>query len=289
MSGAELAGPRHGRAHDSENTAAAYLGGGLRPRAARAFERHLLDCEKCWREVDLGRAGRRLAESAREAAPPELREHLRAVISSEVRAEGDTDDCADSFADDRADGFARPPRRRTTPASASSWSGQLVRGRGRWVLAAGGLVLGAAVSFGLLLGPGRGSVGGSGREPAAVTAAVADYRALRLPGTSVPDAQAPDLASVRLRPMGAASGLVGGRQVTAYSYSDAAGRNVMVYLSRDPFPTAAGARHLAGPDGPWIATSNNVTVLCARSPHALLVLGLDRQLVLDVARSLNVT
>jgi len=41
--------------------------------------------------------------------------------------------------------------------------------------------------------------------------------------------------------------------------------------------------------GPWIAGARGVTVLCARSPHAVLVLGLDRRLVLEVARTLNVT
>ena len=70
--------------HDSETAAASHLGGALRPRATRAFERHLLGCEQCWREVDAGRAGRRLAESARQVAPPELREQLRAVIASQT-------------------------------------------------------------------------------------------------------------------------------------------------------------------------------------------------------------
>jgi len=56
----------------------------------------------------------------------------------------------------------------------------------------------------------------------------------------------------------------------------------VVYLSREPFPSALGAQRLTGPDGPWVATSDGVTVLCARSPHALLVLSLDRELVLAV-------
>jgi len=77
--------------------------------------------------------------------------------------------------------------------------------------------------------------------------------------------------------------------VTAYSYEDATGRDLLVYLSREAFPTALGAQRLTGLDGPWITTTEGVTVLCARSPHALLVLGQDRQLVLDVARALAVT
>ena len=126
-------------------------------------------------------------------------------------------------------------------------------------------------------------------QPPAVGAAVADFRALRLPGALVPEAGAPDLTPVHLRSIGAAGGVVGGRPVTAYAYRDAAGRNVLVYLSEKPFPTAVGAQRLTGPDGPWIATIDRVTVLCARSPHALLILGLDRELVLGVARELDVT
>ena len=86
MTGPEAAGNGRGRPHDSETAAADYLGGGLHPQAVRAFERHLLGCEQCWQEVEAGRTGRRLAESARQVAPLELREQLRAVIASEVGA-----------------------------------------------------------------------------------------------------------------------------------------------------------------------------------------------------------
>jgi hypothetical protein len=34
----------------------------------------MVDCEDCWREVDLGRKGRSVAESGRELAPQALRE-----------------------------------------------------------------------------------------------------------------------------------------------------------------------------------------------------------------------
>lgn len=68
--------------HDPERDAAAYLGGGIRARRRRRFEDHLMECEDCWREVEAGRLGRRLAESTRELAPQALRETVRAAVAA---------------------------------------------------------------------------------------------------------------------------------------------------------------------------------------------------------------
>ncbi len=68
------------RAHDPELDAAAYVSGELRGRARRHFERHLLECERCWAEVSVDREGRRIAESVRELAPPDLRDAVRAAV-----------------------------------------------------------------------------------------------------------------------------------------------------------------------------------------------------------------
>lgn len=68
--------------HNPELDAASYLGGAMSPRRVEAFEQHLMECEDCWREVTQGRAGRALVESARELAPAELREDLRATIAA---------------------------------------------------------------------------------------------------------------------------------------------------------------------------------------------------------------
>jgi hypothetical protein len=43
-----------------------------------------------------------------------------------------------------------------------------------------------------------------------------------------------------------------------------------------------------GPDGPWVAQRGDVVILCARLPHALLVVGQDDQLVLSAASALGV-
>jgi anti-sigma factor RsiW len=69
------------RRHDTERNAAEYVSGELPRRTARWFERHLLDCEDCWREVLLGRFGRRAAEDARESVPVGLRDRVRAAVT----------------------------------------------------------------------------------------------------------------------------------------------------------------------------------------------------------------
>jgi anti-sigma factor RsiW len=66
--------------HDPERNAAEYVTGELPRRARRWFESHLLHCEDCWREVLLGRLGRRVAEEAREQAPADLRDRVRATV-----------------------------------------------------------------------------------------------------------------------------------------------------------------------------------------------------------------
>ncbi len=70
------------RGHDPERNAALYLGGIMSERARRRFEHHVIGCEDCWREVEVARRGRTLAESARELAPQELRELVRSTVAS---------------------------------------------------------------------------------------------------------------------------------------------------------------------------------------------------------------
>ncbi len=67
--------------HDPERDVAAYVSGELSPKDLRRFETHLMECELCWREVQLNREGRRLAESGREQAPTTLREDVRAAVA----------------------------------------------------------------------------------------------------------------------------------------------------------------------------------------------------------------
>jgi len=125
-------------------------------------------------------------------------------------------------------------------------------------------------------------------EPPSLRQAVADYSAQRLPGAQLPDQRAPDLTGLQLQPVGAGGGTYGGLDVDGFAYRDPAGRRVVLYLSDDPFPEAPGAQRLEGADGPWIVRRGAVTVLCARLPHALLVVGEDDQLVRSTASALGV-
>jgi anti-sigma factor RsiW len=69
------------RRHEPDVDAAAYVSGIMQRRERRRFERHLLTCEMCWREVRLDHEGRRLAELGRGAAPAGLREAVRAAVA----------------------------------------------------------------------------------------------------------------------------------------------------------------------------------------------------------------
>lgn len=69
-------------AHDPERNAANYLSGSMSGRRRKDFEEHILDCEDCWSEVDLGRRGRSLAETARDLAPQKLRERVRMSVEA---------------------------------------------------------------------------------------------------------------------------------------------------------------------------------------------------------------
>ncbi|MGH2693226.1 MAG: hypothetical protein ACRDJJ_00275 [Actinomycetota bacterium] len=68
--------------HDPERSAAEYLGGSMSRRRRRSFEAHILECEDCWSELELGRSGRTVAEAGRELAPQFLRERVRASVEA---------------------------------------------------------------------------------------------------------------------------------------------------------------------------------------------------------------
>ena len=156
------------------------------------------------------------------------------------------------------------------------------RSRNRW-LAPTALTAAAAAVIGVIV-----LFGGGTSEPPSLRQAVADFNAQRLPGNAVTDQGAPDLSALSLQPVGAGSGDYAGLDVDGYAYQDPAGRRVVLYLSDEPFPEAPGAQKLAGKDGPWVAQRGDVIVLCARLPHALLVVGQDDQLVRSTASALGV-
>ena len=237
--------------HDPERNAARFLGGAMSAQDREGFSAHLLRCADCWGEVEHGRRGRSLVESTRTAAPVALRDRVRGLVEAE------------SFGDRSASPSVPSPRR-------------------RWLLPVGVPVAAVAV-LALIL-----TVGGGTSDPPSLRQAVADFSSEQLPGAELPEQRAPDLSRLRLQPIGAGGGSYAGLDVDGYAYRDPAGRRVVLYLSDKPFPEAPGARRLAGEDGPWIAQRGDVIVLCARVPHALLVVGQDDALVRSTADALGV-
>lgn len=235
--------------HDPEHDAARLLGGVMPASEREAFTCHLLVCPDCCAEVDQARRGRALAEGLRTAAPVHLRDHVRGLADAQS-----SDDTA-----------AGP-----------------LRSRGRWLVRLG-VPVAAAAALALAV-----SLGGAGEEPPSLREAVADYTAQELPGAELPSERAPDLSGLDLQPVGAGGGSYDELQVDGYAYRDPVGRRVVLYLSDAPFPEAPGARMLAGEDGPWIVERDGVFVLCARLPHALLVVGQDDELVRSAASALGV-
>ena len=237
--------------HDPEREAARFLGGAMSVQDREMFSSHLLRCTDCWSEVDQARRGRTLAESLRTAAPASLRDHVRGLVDAESHAP-------------------------VTPVV----DGTLARRR--WLLPVA-LSAAAALVVALVMSLGSGTT-----EPPSLREAVADFSAQRLPGTEVPEQRPPDLSQLQLQPIGAGGGSYAGLDVDGYAYRDPAGRRVVLYLSDEPFPEAPGAQMLAGEDGPWVVKRGDVTVLCARLPHALLVVGQDDELVRNAAGALGV-
>lgn len=258
--------------HDPERAASSYLAGDMSAEQRSAFSEHLLACDACWSEVSLAQQGRGALEAARTVAPADLRDRVRAL--ADTQGPGPQ---ADRTQDHGSGGPGTPARgggRRRAPVLVA-------------VALLGAVLGGAAVQTGL----GR-SAAGPAADPAALRAAVVDFSARELPGRQLPDGGAPDLSALALRPVGAGGGSYAGLDVDGYAYRDEAGRRIVLYLSAEPFPRAADARPLApadrGPDGPWVIDRDGVVVLCARAPHALLVVGEDEALVRRTALTLGV-
>ena len=237
--------------HHPEQLAAAYLAT-MRPRARRRFEAHLLACEPCWQEVCLARRGRQLAETARDLAPAELREDIRAAIATAA----------------------------TLPAADPRPLQQIV---------AAAAIAAAVLAGAALVRPWPHSppAADSAAPPPVIAAAVTSYHANRLPGTAFPATPAPKLAPLHLRLAGAVAGQLNGVAVTMFAYSTPSGARLVIFRSSRPFPEATGARELGGTEGAWTIRSSGVTIICARGTHALLLLGSDPALVRQAGALLN--
>jgi len=239
--------------HDPEQLAAAYLTG-MRPRARRRFEAHLLACERCWHEVSLAHRGRDLAEAAREPGPPQLRDDIRVAVTAAAA---------------RPIAASRPIRRTVTGVAATV------------------AVLTAAVVVVLVRPWQHSPPAGRATPPGVIAAAMASYSADRLPGTAVPAQTPPALAPLSLRVVGAAAGQLDGVPVTMFAYRTPSGTRLTIILSSRPFPEAAQAHELGGAESAWTMHSGHVTLICAQGTHAMLLLGSDATLVNQAGALLN--
>jgi hypothetical protein len=236
--------------HDPELRAAAYLEG-MSGRERADFDDHVLDCEACWREVALARAGRTLAESVHDRAPAELRESIRASIAA----------------------AGRPPgtgRRNLTRALAAA--------------AAVAVLAGVLVVWRPWPHPGPLAAA----PGPAVAQAVAGFRQGRLPGTAVPAQRAPDLSRLGLRLAGAAAGTINGAPVTVFAYRSDTGSRLDVYRSAQPIPETAQAREMGRGDHAWRSDISGVTVICGPASHTMLLIGSDPGLAVQAGELLHV-
>lgn len=226
--------------HDSEKNAAAYLSGSMSRRRRKGFEAHILDCEDCWSEVDLGRRGRSLAETARALAPQRLRERVRMSVEA-----------------------APIPTRR--------WRRFAL---GASVIAIGAVGLAAALDWTL----------DHQEQPQEIAILLADFEsgsALETPvATTLPN----QLGDLRLRH--ARAGRIRGMDVTAHSYVDPAGHEVVVYQADETFPVAEGAEH-ASRGETWTADIEGAVLFCADHPVPSLVVGDDQKEVALAAAELG--
>ncbi|MGI8425845.1 MAG: hypothetical protein ACR2M4_04455 [Actinomycetota bacterium] len=217
-------------------------------RAGRRFESHLLSCEQCWSEVARARRGREAAESARELAPQGLSESIRALVLSQ-------------------------------PAVSSN----------RRFLRIGGAVTAMAIiAAGALVVSRRADSPSPLRQPESVAQALTDFADGRIPAVRPASRPAPDLTQIGFAVTAAGSGRVGAIAVDGFSYRDPAGRRLQLYLSEQPFPEAAGARRFSRPDGPWMASSRGVELLCAEQPWPLLALSRNPEVLTELTSFLRI-
>jgi hypothetical protein len=197
--------------HDPERDAAAYVDGQLASDERRAFERHLLECETCWTEVRLDREGRRLAEAGRDVAPVDLRERVRAAVTSVEPAEE----------------RVRPPSRRRGRTAAVP------------ILAAAAVLLAIVASAAILR---------TGGDPGSIMAAVAmhDDGGIERAHTG---GSMPELAPFGLEPMGDEELMIDDLEVHAFAYRAAGGGRLTLFMASDAFPRPEGAAPM--PDGGW--------------------------------------
>ena len=224
-------------AHEPDRDAAAYVTGTMTLDERERYEAHLLTCETCWREVQLDREGRALAESAREAAPAALRETVRAAVVA-----------------------IAPDRVRPT-----------VPGRHRRRDRLRGFAAVAAM-FALVV---AGAFAHSVSHPSEIDAAMTAYAQAQIEQHHEP-MPAPDLGILGMARVGATHMQLGTIDVEAFAYRTDAGSRLTLFMADESFAMPPGATsttdgwdlshgdmHLMTGDGsrPFLAISSDMGLL----------------------------
>ena len=225
---------------------AAFLAGDLDPGAARRWDEHLLECERCWRSVREDRVGRQAAQLLRHPTPPGLAD--RVAFAVEVAA------AAGAVAPRRPGAHARSP---------DQGSGGR---RGRWRLAAAGLI--AAAATGALIV----AVAPGGREtrsmPAAVAAVTRYAQAIPPPARGSQPYLGGLAAPVEL---GRAVTVTAGGQRIVLRTLRLGGAEAVVAVSGRPFPMPARAVGVPGMGMAWTARVGWLGLYCLNGRTSELV------------------
>jgi len=223
-----------------------FLAGDLDPGAARRWDEHLLECERCWRAVREDRIGRQAAQLLRHSARPGLAD--RVAFAVEMAA------AARAVAPRRSGAHARSP-------------GQGSGGRrGRWQLAAAGLIAAAAtVALIVALAPG----GRESRSMPAAVAAVARYaQAIPPPARGSRSHLGGLAAPVELGR--AVTVMAGGQRIVLRTWR-LGGAEAVVAVSGRPFPMPARAVGVAGMGMAWTARLGRLGLYCLNGRTSELV------------------
>lgn len=125
---------------------------------------------------------------------------------------------------------------------------------------------------------------GSAEQPPEIALLVADFESGSSLETRVAKTLPNQLGDLQLRHSRA--GRVDGVEVTAHSYVDPAGHEVVIYQADETFPVAEGAEHTPGSET-WTAQVDGAVLFCADHPVPSLVVGDDRKEVALAADELG--
>jgi hypothetical protein len=148
------------------------------------------------------------------------------------------------------------------------------RRRARILVPVVAVVVAGLVASGLLLA----DVLHPTQQPWPIAAALASFRSERPPASGPARHAPPDLSAAGLRLESSGQSSLGGMPVDVYRFTN--GRTkVVLFLSSDRFPEAAGAQERAGAVHGWRAADDGIHLVCADSPVSYLLMSRDPSLV----------